>query len=117
MTTQNLVRLTLATDPEVTCKDTWRFTLQPLGDNDYRIVELQISGERGCEGHPKTIAALLQGRRISELSLEDLSRTECARHQSCGQSLAKVVEDLMKSLEVKQSPSARRTNEGDMATQ
>ena len=69
MSTDNLIRLTLATDPEITCKDTWRFTLKPLGDNDYRIVELQITGQQGCEGHPKTIAALLQGRRISEVSL------------------------------------------------
>ncbi len=98
---ENLVRLTLATDPEVTCKDTWRFTLEPLDGDDYRIVELQISGEEGCEGHPKTIATLLQGRRIGELSLENLSKTDCARDQSCGQTLAKVLEELKKNLETR----------------
>ncbi|NIA22502.1 MAG: TSCPD domain-containing protein [Anaerolineaceae bacterium] len=95
----NLVRLTLATDPEITCKDTWRFTLEPLDGDDYRIVELQVSGQKGCQGHPKTIATLLRGRRISEVSLENLSETDCARHQSCGQTLGKVLEELKKNLE------------------
>lgn len=96
----DLVRLTLATDPEITCKDTWRFVLQPQTANDYLIVDLQIEGKSGCQGHPKTIAALLRGRRISEISLDDLRTTDCSRHQSCGQTLAKVIEDLKKSLDI-----------------
>ncbi|NLX57930.1 MAG: TSCPD domain-containing protein [Phycisphaerae bacterium] len=96
----DLVRLTLATDPEITCKDTWRFVLQPLPDADYVIMDLEIRGRSGCEGHPKTIAALLRGRRISEIALDDLRTTECSRHQSCGQTLAKVLEDLKKGLDI-----------------
>jgi hypothetical protein len=94
----DLVRLTLATDPEITCKDTWRFVLEPVDEADYLIVDLEIGGRSGCEGHPKTIAALLRGRRISDLALDDLRAAECSRHQSCGQTLAKVVDDLKKGL-------------------
>ncbi len=98
MMSETLLRLTLATDPEITCKDTWRFTLEPVDGDDYRIVELHVTGQKGCEGHPKTIATLLRGRRISEVSLEDLSKTDCARHQSCGQTLGIVLEELKKNL-------------------
>lgn len=94
-----LVRMTLMADPERTCKDRWHFILSHDGNGDYRIEEMEISGDRGCQGHPQTIAALVKGRRVSELDLEALADTPCARGQSCGQTFAKLLADLKRSLD------------------
>jgi hypothetical protein len=93
-----MVRVTLCTDPKVTCKDRWTFILLQAENGDYRIQELQIGGDQGCPGHPQTIAALLQGRMIGEIDLEALDDAACSRDQSCGQTLAVLIRELKNSL-------------------
>ena len=92
-------RMTLMSDPELTCKDRWHFIIARDGDGEYRIEELEISGDRGCPGHPQTIAALVKGRLLSELDLETLAGTSCSRNQSCGQTFAKLIADLKRHLD------------------
>lgn len=92
------IRMTLTTDPAITCKDRWHFVLERDGAEDYRIVKLEISGDRGCEGHPKTIAALMQNRRVTEIDDEALHGVECSRDQSCGRTFALLVRELRRSL-------------------
>jgi hypothetical protein len=96
----NTVRLTLVTDPQVTCKDRWHFMLSPTGNGDYLIMDIEATGKDGCAGHPKTIAALLRGRRVGDINLTALADTPCSREQSCGQTLGVLVRDLKKSLDM-----------------
>lgn len=91
--------MTLMSDPELTCKDRWHFIISRGGDGGYRIEELEVTGDRGCAGHPQTIAALVKGRLLSELDLEALAGTNCSRNQSCGQTFAKLIGDLKRHLD------------------
>ena len=92
-----LFKKVLEADPQTTCKDRWEFTLEPVGE-DYLIRDLVITGSRGCPGHPKTIAILVRGRRLSELDLEALAQAACERDSSCGQTFARLVRSLRDSL-------------------
>jgi len=92
-------RLTLMSDPELTCKDRWHFIISRDGPGEFRIEKLEVSGDRGCAGHPQTIAALVKGRLLSELDLDALAGTPCSRNQSCGQTFARLVGDLKRQLD------------------
>lgn len=81
----------------ITCKHIFDFELIREGD-DFVIQKLSISGHAGCIGHPKTISALLKGRRVSELPLEELSKASCSLRFSCSQELAKAIEQMKKEL-------------------
>ncbi len=81
----------------ITCKHIFDFELIREGD-DLVIQKLSITGNAGCIGHPKTICALLKGRRVSELPLEDLSEAACSLSSSCSQELAKAIEQTKKEL-------------------
>ena len=81
----------------ITCKHIFDFELIREGD-DFVIQKLEITGHAGCIGHPKTISALLKGRRLSELPLEDLSEASCLLNSSCAQELAKAIEQMKKEL-------------------
>lgn len=83
----------------ITCKHIFDFELAREGD-DFVIREVSITGHSGCIGHPKSISALLKGRRISELPLGELSEASCGLSSSCGQELAKAIGQMKKDLKV-----------------
>jgi hypothetical protein len=74
--------------------------LMPTDNGDYRILDIEATGNQGCEGHPKTIAALLRGRLVSEIDLTSLAETPCSRRDSCGQTLGHLVQQLKQNLGV-----------------
>jgi len=80
-------------DTDNTCKKLFSFDLQKEGGCVY-INNLTIEGDKGCVGHPKTISALLKGRNIGELPVEELSVCTCARDISCGQQVAKALQQI-----------------------
>jgi len=83
----------------ITCKHIFEFELSRDGETNQLIVQsLTITGHAGCIGHPKTISALVKGRAISELPLEDLTEAACSLDSSCGQELAKAIEKMKKEL-------------------
>ena len=79
----------------ITCKHIFDFELTREGD-DLMVRELTITGHAGCIGHPKTISALVKGRKISELPMEELTEAACGLDSSCGQELAKAIEQIKK---------------------
>ena len=79
-----------------TCKTLYEFKLSSRSDGTY-IEDLIITGPKGCVGHPKTLSALLKGRKAEELPLEDLSLTGCVRKSSCGQEMAKAISAIINS--------------------
>jgi len=83
----------LRADPESTCKDCWEFTLEEA-DGSLVIRDLVITGDRGCQGHPRTIRVLLRGARLNELDVDALSEAACARDVSCGQTLSRLLREL-----------------------
>lgn len=78
---------------EDTCKSRFEFELVQE-ENGLRIQRLSISGKQGCKGHPQTIAALVKGRRISSLPLEDLDCAACVRKVSCAQQLVRAIRQI-----------------------
>ncbi len=91
-----LFKKVLEADPKSTCKDRWEFTLEKSG-SDYIIRDLVITGEKGCLGHPKTIAVLARGRRLSDIDVAALSEAGCARDTSCGQTFARLIRELKRA--------------------
>jgi len=87
-------------DADKTCKARWTFTLSKDGDGliieDLKIEPhlTQRGTQRGCWGHPQSIVALLQGARVDAINIRALSEAACARDVSCGQTLARCLEDL-----------------------
>ena len=89
-------------EPDRTCKIRWTFRLG--GDPaDPVVEEVRIVGRRkdpsstrehGCLGHPRTIEALLRGRRVSSVPLEELEAQDCPRPRSCGQCLAECLRNI-----------------------
>jgi len=73
----------------------FEFILEKQG-NDIIVQSLNIEGHAGCKGHPKTIEALVKGRKIEELPIEDLIKTGCNNQSSCGQELAIAIERIKK---------------------
>ncbi len=99
MATETFTR-TYSFDCEKTCKTDWVFTLSTGFDGPV-IEDIQIKphttnagNEKGCQGHPKTIAALLKGLPISSINVEALTQASCAREVACGQVLAQCLQDL-----------------------
>lgn len=82
-----------------TCKVHWKFTLSD-GQDGVLIEDLEIIGGRndgkelGCLGHPQTIVALICGLPISSIDIVALKEAGCSRSLSCGQVLARCLEQL-----------------------
>lgn len=89
---------------EDTCKREWVFTLSEteagLVIEDIKITpHYQNSGQpRGCQGHPKTIVALLKQRTLDSIDIDELSKSTCVLEFSCGQALAECLEKLKQSI-------------------
>lgn len=77
-----------------TCMKQWTFHLSAT-DGQTIIRNLHIQKDKqGCEGHPKTIMALMKNTPIGYIDLEALRQTTCVRGQSCGMILAECLETL-----------------------
>lgn len=88
-------------DFKKTCKVRWTFTLtqKPEGlviDNLEVIAQKRgDNGIQGCQGHPKTLAALIRGQAVHNLPIAELSAAGCDWPTSCGQTLAKCLQTLL----------------------
>lgn len=79
---------------EDTCMRTWNFDLEEK-NGEIIILDSNIEfTKQGCNGHPKTISALIKERKASDIDLEALMDTTCFRKQSCGMTLAACVEAI-----------------------
>lgn len=79
-----------------TCHAEWNFNLKKI-DDEIIVESIDIiNSNRGCQGHPKTITALVQNIPIDNLDLEALSKANCIHETSCGMVLAKCVENIKK---------------------
>lgn len=79
---------------EDTCMRTWTFDIEET-DGEQVVKDSFVEyTKQGCNGHPKTISALIKGRKVSEIDLNALKETTCFRSQSCGMSLAACLEAL-----------------------
>jgi hypothetical protein len=77
---------------EKTCKNSFQFDLIRR-QNRLFIKDMSISGNKGCAGHPKTIAALLKDRDLADVPCKLLEATNCGKdYFSCGQQLAKAIQ-------------------------
>lgn len=77
-----------------TCHGEWNFNLKKIhGSIIIESIEI-INSNRGCQGHPKTISALVQNIPIENLDLDTLAKADCVHEASCGMVLAKCVEKL-----------------------
>ena len=95
---------TFAFDKETTCKHRWHFTLSNGLDGPV-IEEVDISPHAGpggkstgCQGHPKTIAALLSGLPVSSINIEALTQAGCSRDLACGQALGRCLQQIRAEL-------------------
>ena len=80
-----------------TCHNQWAFNLSNSGEGIViDSVEILNSG-KGCQGHTKTISALVHNLPIKDLDLDSLSKTNCKNDTSCGMVLAACVESIKKS--------------------
>jgi hypothetical protein len=84
---------------EDTCKTSFAFELlERQEDDDTKeliIADLVISGSDGCLGQNKTIPVLVKGRKVQELSIDELQMTRCSHANSCAQSLAKALTEII----------------------
>ena len=81
-----------------TCHDKWIFNLSKEG-NKINIHSVNIiQTEKGCQGHPKTIQALVKDIPLDNLDLQALSLTECKKEISCGMVLARCIESIKSSI-------------------
>ena len=98
--TEMTITRTFTFEEEDTCKYSWTFTLKHNSQGwiieDVQVVEREKP--RGCFGHPKSIAVLLQGRILDSINLEGLTEASCGNSLSCGQALAQCLTDLTKEL-------------------
>lgn len=77
-----------------TCHGEWNFNLKKI-DDDIIIESIDIvNSNRGCQGHPKTICALVQNIPIDNLNLEALLKAGCIHETSCGIVLAECVRKI-----------------------
>ena len=89
-------------EAERTCKIRWAFRLSE-GPDGPLVEEVEIVGhkktpesrEHGCLGHPGTIAALLRGRAVRSLPLDELEASPCVRERSCGHVLAECLRRIL----------------------
>lgn len=87
-------------DSRDTCKRSWTFVLRSEGGN-LVIQDLTITDDRredgniqGCQGHPKTIVALVKGRTVDSIDLAALAAAGCPRNKACGQVLAECLRSV-----------------------
>ena len=92
---------TFTFDADTTCKWQWTFAVSP-GPGGLLIEDLEITphckdggAERGCQGHAKTIIALLKGRLVKSLDVAALRKAACPRDLACGQALAHCIDQLL----------------------
>jgi hypothetical protein len=79
-----------------TCKSYWTFELEKVAGM-WIIQSLQIDEREqpiGCEGHPKTLMALLKNRPVNSIDVNALSDSYCEKDISCSQVLAKCITQL-----------------------
>ena len=88
--------------PDQTCKEEWLFTLSD-GIDGAIIESLEIKAhttdagkDRGCLGHPLSIAALVRGLPVASIDVEALAQSGCARSVACGQALARCLLEIRK---------------------
>lgn len=82
-------------EEEDTCMREWYFEVHKH-ESERRIVNSSIIfSKQGCNGHPKTISALVEGRSIESINTHALMKTKCFRNQSCGMTLARCITDLL----------------------
>lgn len=80
-----------ATGDTDTCMNKWTFRLRQDG-GDVTIESVDVQRDRqGCEGHPKTIGALVRNVPLAAIDLEALANTTCPRGKSCGQVLGECI--------------------------
>ena len=80
-----------------TCHGEWNFNLKKI-DGTVIIVSIDIvNSNRGCQGHPKTISALVQNIPIHNIDLEALSEASCIHETSCGMVLAECANKIKES--------------------
>ncbi len=96
----NTYTRTFTFDPADTCKERWDFTISD-GPDGLVIEEVTITPSVGpngqpvgCQGHPQTIGALLQGLPVDSIDITALSQAACSRNLACGQALARCLADL-----------------------
>ena len=90
-------------EPENTCKSKWKFELEKIAGM-WVINSLEIEERAqplGCEGHPKTIQALLKNRPINSIDVNSLAESYCEKETSCSQVLAKCITQLKHDFEAK----------------
>ena len=77
-----------------TCHGEWNFNLKKV--NGKTIIESIdiVNSNRGCQGHPKTISALIQNIPIDSINLAALSEADCIHETSCGMVLAECVNNI-----------------------
>ncbi len=87
-------------EQDQTCKERWVFEVS-RGDEGLVIEDVAVTahktgdgGSMGCQGHPKTIAALLRGRSLDSIDPDSLADAACVRACSCGQALATCLRQL-----------------------
>lgn len=69
---------------EDTCMENWLFEIEETDEGKViRNSEIEFK-RRGCQGHPKTIAALIKNRPINTIDTVILAETKCVRGKSCG---------------------------------
>jgi hypothetical protein len=96
---KNLAQRVFEFKNEETCKVRWTFTLL-ASPNGPMIEDLKIeahNGTQGCKGHPQSLAALLRGRSVHELPVKELAAAGCGRAASCGQTLARCLQEIIQN--------------------
>ena len=97
---ETTITRTYTVEEEDTGKYAWTFTLKH-NSQDWIIDDLHVDERekpRGCFGHPKMITALLKGRILHSISLNELAEAFCGHSLSCGQVLAQCLTDLSNEL-------------------
>lgn len=88
-------------DNEDTCMREWHFEVLK-DESGKKIVDSNIIySKQGCNGHPKTISALIKGSNLGNINVEELRKTGCFRSESCGMTLAKCITELMTNDDLK----------------
>jgi len=82
-------------DTEDTCMKEWYFGIEK-DESGKKITNSKIVySKQGCNGHPKTISALIKGNNLESINVDELMKTDCFRSQSCGMTLGKCVTELL----------------------
>ena len=78
---------------EDTCNHNWTFEVEENG-SEKTIRNLGIEFRQGCQGHPKSLAALVANRPVDSIDTDLLSQTTCGRTTSCGMILGKCISQI-----------------------